>query len=67
MHAVAMLPLNNTFWYTVPPRARLPPPLHAVAKRLGTEEVRVDLFVNPKDPMNPIVNEIAFSSGQSPP
>ena len=38
--------------------------LRAVAKRLGADEVRVDLFVNPKDPKHPIVNEISLSSGQ---
>ena len=34
-----------------------------VARRLGADEVRVDLFINPHDPANPVVNEISFSSG----
>ena len=34
-----------------------------VARGLGADQVRVDIFVNPQDAANPVVNEISLSSG----
>ncbi len=34
-----------------------------VAKDIGIDEVRVDIFINPCEPSKPVVNEISLSSG----
>lgn len=34
-----------------------------VARKIGIEQIRVDVFIRPTDPQRPVVNEISLASG----